>query len=84
MRTVDRPHRGQLNRIKTVRAVFTYFSSVKDKHALSTEELPFIAFCLCLLVTEFKDFLHIPTLGGEATKRKNICYESNIPELNSK
>jgi hypothetical protein len=59
---------------------------VKGKHALPTEKLPFIVviFCLCLLVTEFKDFLHNSTLGGEATESKNKFYKSNIPELNSK
>ena len=86
VRAVDRRCRGKLNRIKTVITVATYFSLVKGKHALSTEELPFTAvvFCLSLLVAEFKDFLHISTLGGEVTERKNKSYWSNIPELNSK
>jgi hypothetical protein len=85
-RTVDRRCRGHLNRIKTVITVLTYFSLVKGKHELSIEEMLFIVviFCLCLLVTEFKDFLHIPTLGGEATVRKNKFCRSNIPELSSK
>jgi len=70
----------------TVIRVFTYFSLAKGKHALSREEMLFIAvtFCLCLLVTEFKDFLHIPTLEGEATVPKNKFCRSNIPEVNSK
>ena len=59
---------------------------MKDKHALSTEELPFVSviFCLCLLAAEFTDFLLISTLGDEATEHKNKSYRSNIPELNSK
>jgi len=86
VRTVDRRCRGKLYRIKTVITVATYFSLVKCKHALSSEELPFIAviFCLCLLVAEFKNFLHISTLGGGVTERENKFYRSNIPELNSK
>jgi hypothetical protein len=71
--------------MKIVITAFTYFSLVKGKHVLSTEELPFVViiFCLCLIVTAFKDFLHITTLGGEATEGKNKFYRSHIPELNS-
>lgn len=72
---------GQLHRVKTIIIVITNFPLVKGKHVLSTEGLQFTAviFCLCLLVSEIKDFLHIPTPGG-----LNILYRSNISNSSSK